>query len=69
MDVTNTSLGYQEYDNPNYTHSYDDLDGVTTFAARGANIATEKEWSLWLPQETKENSFGTVGTPADALIY
>lgn len=67
VDVTNTSLGYQEYDNPNYTHSYDDLDGVTTFAARGANIATEKGMIIVTSAGNQGNSFGTVGTPADAL--
>lgn len=67
VDVTNTSLGYQEYDNPNYTHTYEDLDGVTTFAARGANIATEKGMIIVTSAGNGGNGFGTVGTPADAL--
>ncbi|MEZ4778726.1 MAG: S8 family serine peptidase [Flavobacteriaceae bacterium] len=65
VDVTNTSLGYREYDNPNYTHTYEDLNGLTTFAARGANIATEKGMII----VTSAGNEGpiTVGTPADAL--
>lgn len=42
VDVVNTSLSYKEYDNGNYTHSFEDLDGQTTFSARGGNIAFDK---------------------------
>lgn len=38
-DVINTSLGYYDFDNPNYDYTYDDLDGQTAFITRGANIA------------------------------
>ena len=37
--IVNTSLGYQDFDNPAYTHTYEALDGFTTIAARGANHA------------------------------
>lgn len=67
VDVVNTSLGYQAYDNANYDHSYEDLDGVTTFAARGANLAYEKGMVLVTSAGNQGNSFGTVATPADAL--
>ncbi|HBL79393.1 MAG TPA: serine protease, partial [Aequorivita sp.] len=40
--VTNTSLGYQDFDNPAFDHTYEDLDGQTTIAARGANAAFDK---------------------------
>ncbi len=39
VDVINTSLGYTTFDNPNYNHSYKDMDGKTTFISRGAEIA------------------------------
>ncbi|MEZ4875760.1 MAG: S8 family serine peptidase [Flavobacteriaceae bacterium] len=65
VDVTNTSLSYREYDNPNYTHTYQDLDGVTTFAARGANIATQK--GMIIVDSAGNSGPDTVGTPADAL--
>jgi subtilisin family serine protease len=67
VDVVNTSLGYQAYDNANYDHSYEDLDGVTTFAARGANLAYEKGMVLVTSGGNQGNSFGTVATPADAI--
>jgi len=67
VDIVNTSLGYQDYDNPNYDHSYEDLDGQTTIAARGANIAFEKGMLLVTSGGNDGNNFGTVGTPADAI--
>ena len=42
VDIINTSLGYKNYDNPNYSHTNGDLDGSSTFITRGANIANEK---------------------------
>ncbi len=41
-DVISTSLGYSDYDNPNYSHPYSDLTGNTAFASQGANIAFSK---------------------------
>ncbi|PQB04756.1 S8 family serine peptidase [Aureitalea marina] len=66
VDVVNTSLGYQDYDNPNYDHSYEDLDGETTFSARGANIAFEKGMLLVTSAGNDGGGFTFVGTPADA---
>ena len=62
----NTSLGYQDYDNPAYTHSYQDLDGYTTIAARGANHAFDKGMLLLTSAGNDGQSFGFVATPADA---
>ncbi|MGL2967226.1 S8 family serine peptidase [Flavobacterium sp. XGLA_31] len=42
VDIISSSLGYAVYDNPNYSHSYEDLDGNTAFASQGANIAFNK---------------------------
>lgn len=42
VDVINTSLGYFEYDNPNYSYAYEDLNGTTAFMSRGANMAFSK---------------------------
>jgi len=66
VDVVNTSLGYQDFDNPNYDHLYEDLDGMTTIAARGANIAFEKGLLLVTSAGNDGNSFMFVATPADA---
>ncbi len=67
VDVVNTSLGYRGYDNSSYDHSYEDLDGQTTIAARGANNAFDKGMLLVTSAGNGGNSgFPTVGTPADA---
>ena len=66
VDVVNTSLGYQDYDNPNYDHSYEDLDGETTIAARGANFAFDKGMLLVTSAGNDGGGFTFVGTPGDA---
>ena len=66
--VTNTSLGYQTFDNTAYDHSYSDLDGKTTIGARGANHAYDKGMINVTSAGNQGRSwdFGYVGTPADA---
>jgi hypothetical protein len=60
-------LGYRVFDNPNYDYSYEDLDGQTTFSARGANIAFDKGMILVTSAGNSGNSsFPTVGTPGDS---
>ncbi len=39
VDIINTSLGYFNYNNANYSHKYSDMNGTTTFISRGAEIA------------------------------
>lgn len=39
VDVINTSLGYTIFDNSTYNHTYEDMDGQTTFISRGVNEA------------------------------
>ncbi len=41
-DIISSSLGYYQYDNPNYSHSYSDFTGNNAFASKGANIAFSK---------------------------
>lgn len=67
VHVVNTSLGYRAYDNPAYSHTYGDLDGNTTFSARGANIGFEKGLLLVTSAGNSGNgSFPWVGTPGDS---
>lgn len=67
VHIVNTSLGYRAYDNPAYSHTYQDLDGQTTFAARGGNHAFDKGMLLVTSAGNSGNSeFPWVGTPADA---
>ena len=39
VDIFNTSLGYTEFDNPAYNHTYEDMNGTTAFISRGVNAA------------------------------
>lgn len=67
VHIINTSLGYRTYDNPAYSHTYEDLDGNTTIAARGANIGFEKGMLLVNSAGNSGNTaFPWVSTPADA---
>ncbi len=38
-DIINTSLGYFLYDNPDYNHTYEDMNGTNTFISKGLEIA------------------------------
>lgn len=42
VDVITSSLGYFGYDNPNYSHTYNQMTGNQAFVSRGANIAFSK---------------------------
>jgi subtilisin family serine protease len=64
VDIINTSLGYSDYDNPNYSHSSSDLDGNTTFITKGANIAFEK--GMLLVTSAGNSGLNGVSAPADA---
>lgn len=41
-DVINSSLGYNQFDDPRYNHTYNDLNGNTTIAAIAADLAAKK---------------------------
>lgn len=64
VHVINTSLGYKTYDNPNYSHLTQDLNGSTTFITRGANIANEK--GILVVTSAGNSGISGVGAPADA---
>jgi len=63
VNVINTSLGYRLYDNINYSHTNQDLDGSTTFITRGANIANEK--GILVVTSAGNSGSAGVGAPAD----
>ncbi len=42
VDIINTSLGYNTFDNPNYNYTYQDMNGSTSFISRGLNFAYAK---------------------------
>jgi hypothetical protein len=41
-DVISSSLGYTDFDNATFNHTYADMNGNTTIAARGADLAAKK---------------------------
>jgi serine protease AprX len=67
VNVINTSLGYTTYDNENHSHSYEDMDGKTTFISRGAEIAASRGMLLVNAVGNSGNdSWKYMGAPADA---
>ncbi|KAF2517642.1 S8 family serine peptidase [Flavobacterium foetidum] len=68
-DIITTSLGYfLQRDNPNYDHAYSDMNGITTFISRGAEIAFSKG-ILVLASAGNEGTQVEkhIGSPADAV--
>lgn len=66
VDVISTSLGYNEFDDSRYDYVYADMNGTTSFIARGAQIAAEK--GIFLTNSAGNsgaNSWRYVTTPAD----
>ena len=67
-DVINSSLGYFGYDNPNYSHDYNDMIGNKTFSSRGANMAFNKGIVVVISAGNSGSSNEPhIGTPADAI--
>lgn len=68
VDIINSSLGYFDFDNSNYNHTYNDMNGNTTFISRGAEIAFSRGMIVVV---SAGNSGGTpdphIGAPADAV--
>lgn len=68
VDIINTSLGYFDFDNEAYNHTYSEMNGKTAFMSRGAEIAFSRGMIL---VTSAGNSGGTsdphVAVPADAV--
>ncbi|MES2852804.1 MAG: S8 family serine peptidase [Bacteroidota bacterium] len=67
VDIINTSLGYFDYDNDAYSHTYSEINGTTAFISRGAEIAFSRGMII---VTSAGNSGGTsdpyIAVPADA---
>ena len=67
VDIINTSLGYFDYDNDAYSHTYSEINGTTAFISRGAEIAFSRGMII---VTSAGNSGGTsdphIAGPADA---
>jgi len=68
VDIINTSLGYFTYDNPNYSHTYENMNGTTTFIARGADIAASRGMVVVVSAGNSGSTANPyISTPADAV--
>lgn len=69
VDIITTSLGYfAQRDNPNYNYTYSDMNGVTTFISRGAEIAFSKGIIVVASAGNEGNQTEKhIGAPADAV--
>lgn len=67
VDMINTSLGYTQYDNSNYSYTPSDMNGNTAFITKGATIATEKGILVVASAgNSGTQPWQIVGAPADA---
>lgn len=67
VDILNSSLGYFDYDNPAYSYTYNDMNGTTSFASRGANMAFSKGMMVIVSAGNSGNTSNPhVAVPAEA---
>ncbi|HVZ97280.1 MAG TPA: S8 family serine peptidase [Chitinophagaceae bacterium] len=67
VDVISTSLGYTQFDNPALSHTYADMNGHTTIAARAAGMAAKKGMIVVIAAGNDgSDAWHYIGTPADA---
>lgn len=68
VDIINTSLGYTTFDDSSDDYSYADMDGKTTFIARGAEIAASRGMVLVTSAGNEGNvTWKYISSPADAI--
>ena len=66
VDIISTSLGYTEFDDSRYDYTYADMNGTTSFIARGAQIAAEKGIFLTVSAgNSGDSTWHYLGTPGD----
>ncbi|MCD9855843.1 S8 family peptidase [Epilithonimonas sp. JDS] len=66
VDVISTSLGYTDFDDSRYDYTYADMNGTTSFIARGAQIAAEKGIFLTVSAgNSGAAAWHYISTPAD----
>ncbi|MDG1334105.1 MAG: S8 family peptidase [Crocinitomicaceae bacterium] len=64
VEVVNISLGYFGFDDSTTSHVYADLDGATTIAAMGVNIAKSK--GIFVVSAAGNSGPSNISTPCDA---
>lgn len=66
-DVINSSLGYNEFDDPSNNHTYADMNGHTTPCSRAANYAARKGMAVVVSAgNSGQSPWFYIGCPADA---
>ncbi len=66
-DIISSSLGYNQFDNAAFNHTYADLNGNTTIAAMGAELAAKKGILVLVAAgNSGTDSWHYIDTPADA---
>lgn len=66
VDVVNSSLGYRTFDNSNYNYTTANMDGQTSFIARGANVALSRGMIVVNSNGNyRSSAWRIMGTPAD----
>lgn len=67
VDITSTSLGYTQFDRAQFNHTYADMNGNTTIAARAADFAAKKGMMVVVAAGNEgTSSWHYISTPADA---
>lgn len=66
-DVTSTSLGYNIFSDPQFNHTYQDMNGKTTMGARSLNIGAKKGMMMVAAAGNEgNNTWHYITTPGDA---
>lgn len=66
VDLITTSLGYSTFDDPKYSYTYANMNGTTSFIARGSQIAVSKGiFVLIAAGNSGEQPWHYITTPAD----
>lgn len=67
VDVISSSLGYTNFSDPAYDHSYDDMDGNTTIVTKAVDKAAQKGMLVFTSAGNDgANSWRYISAPADA---
>ncbi len=69
VDVINSSLGYIDFDMPQWDHSYEDMDGSTNVVSLGADMAASKGILVVnsAGNSGSSSTFPYIGAPADGF--
>ena len=68
VDIITTSLGYTQFDNPNYNFTYSDMNGSSTFISKGVEFAFSRGIVCVVSAGNQgSSSWRYISAPADAV--